>query len=222
MVVAPGPGGLTIASEDQGALDALESLLNAIAGQSQAAGPRLHIFDPKHISASAASTLLSSVMSGMATSSPAVSNSRGGGGRSRGDDSPRGVIGSLLQGGGSGGSVLGNTTPYIVADSRLNSLFVQGTPAQIKFIEEMLKIVDQESGPEEVMTFPKPKFIPVYYTSAQSVAEVLRQVYANRIATDQSNQRRGGGPSPEDFIPYARRRSGRLLRPRPAADDAEH
>ena len=139
-------------------------------------------------------------MSGMATSSPAVSNSRGGGGRSRGDDSPRGVIGSLLQGGGSGGSVLGNTTPYIVADSRLNSLFVQGTPAQIKFIEEMLKIVDQESGPEEVMTFPKPKFIPVYYTSAQSVAEVLRQVYANRIVTDQSNQRRGGGPSPEDFM----------------------
>ena len=102
----------------------------------------------------------------MAASRPTVGSS-GGSSRGRDDSSPGGVIGSLLQGGGSTGGSLFESSPYIVADNRLNSLFVQGTPAQVQMIDEILKIVDQESGPEEVLTFPKPKFIPVYYTSAE-------------------------------------------------------
>jgi type II secretory pathway component GspD/PulD (secretin) len=87
--------------------------------------------------------------------------------------------------------------PSIVADNRLNSLFVQGTPTQIDLIGQLLEVIDQESGPEEVLTNPKPKFIPVYYTSAESVAEVLRQVYATRIVGESNGQ---GGRSPQDFM----------------------
>ena len=75
-------------------------------------------------------------------------------------------------------------------------LFVQGSSGQISLVKQLLDVIDQESGPEEVMTFPKPKFIPVYYSSAESVAEVLRQVYANRIYREGQGGRdsgRGGG-----------------------------
>jgi hypothetical protein len=63
-------------------------------------------------------------------------------------------------------------------------------------VGQLLDFIDIESSPVEVLTFPKPKFIPVYYTSAESVAGVVRQVYANRIVntdSNQSNQQRGGG-----------------------------
>jgi hypothetical protein len=155
------------------------------------------VFYLKHISADAASTLVESILSGMESASPTAGLS-GGSSRSR-DDSPRGIIGSLLEGGSSGASSVLGSSASIVADNRLNSLFVQGTPTQIDLIAQLLEVIDLESGPEEVLTNPKPKFIPVYYTSAESVAEVLRQVYATRIIGEGGSNQGRGGP-PQDFF----------------------
>ena len=68
-----------------------------------------------------------------------------------------GVLGSMMAG-GTAGAGLGMGPPTITADNRLNVLFVQGTPGQIRLVETLLDVIDQETGPEEVLTSPKPKF----------------------------------------------------------------
>jgi hypothetical protein len=96
-----------------------------------------------------------------------------------------------------------------VADKRLNALFVNGTLEQITLIKQLLEVVDTESGPEEVLTFPRPKFIPVYHTSAETVAEVLREVYANRVETADQNNRRQDSRDMRGFPPGFAERFGR-------------
>ncbi len=82
--------------------------------------------------------------------------------------------------------------PHMVADKRLNALFVQGSTSQIRSIQELLEVLDTESGPEEVLTFPKPHFIPVYYTNAQDVATVLKELYVHRLETGQDQANHNG------------------------------
>ena len=66
----------------------------------------------------------------------------------------------------------------MIADNRLNRLFVQGTPSQVRDVAEYLKFVDIEQGPVEVLTMPRPTFIPVFYTGAEEVVNVLKELYA--------------------------------------------
>jgi type II secretory pathway component GspD/PulD (secretin) len=195
VIVAPGPGGLTVASEDEEALDTFESLVRALSAQAGGDGPRFHVFYLKHIAAESARDLLTSILVGLQSGSITVPSATTGSGASR-NDTRGGVIGNLLQRGGvtsATGALVTGSPAYIVADNRLNSLFVQGTSAQVDQIQQLLEVIDQESGPEEVLTFPKPKFIPVYYTSAENVAAVVREVYADRIFTNQSQRQPGQG-----------------------------
>ncbi len=195
VIVAPGPGGLTVASEDEEALDTFESLVRALSAQAGGDGPRFHVFYLKHIGAEPARDLLTSILLGLQTGSITVPPATSGSGASR-NDTRGGVIGSLLQRGGvtgAGGALVTGSPAYIVADNRLNSLFVQGTSAQVDQIQQLLQVIDQESGPEEVLTFPRPKFIPVYYTNAENVATVVREVYADRIFTNEARRQPGQG-----------------------------
>ena len=108
-----------------------------------------------------------------------------------------GIIGSLLGGGGESVGLSGPAS--IVPDVRLNALIVQAAPADLALIEQLLPIIDRDSSPEDVQTGGKPKLIPVIYMPAEEMANIVRSVYADRIAGAES---RGGQrpPSPEDFI----------------------
>lgn len=183
IVVLQTPSGLIIRSDDPAALASLESLVQMYAGQAET-GPKFHLFYLKHVDAETASQMLTSLLSGGASSTLGPSAATGG------------TLGRA--GGLSSGQALAPAAPKIVADKRLNALYVQGTPSDIRLITSLLETIDIESGPEEVLTFPMPRFIPVYYTSAEEVADTLRDLYANRIETGEDNNRggrnnRGGG-----------------------------
>ena len=204
IIVAPGPGGVMIASQDLDALDAFEQLLLDLADRSLTPASEYTVFYLKYAQAEVAADLLKTVLG--------IESSSGGGGRGGGGmlgnlagaamgDMGGGLLGSLLGLGGdgaSGGGIATSGTVSIVPDPRLNALVVQGNQEDIDLVERLLEVIDQKSSPEEVRTIAQPKLIPVYYTTAEEIATVVRSVYANRISSGSSNQQRQ--PSPEEFI----------------------
>ncbi|MFI4876307.1 MAG: secretin N-terminal domain-containing protein [Blastopirellula sp. JB062] len=200
IIIMPGPGGLVIASEDTEALDRLEELVQMLGDRIANSGADYTVFYLKHAPAAVAADLLSRIMTGQAASGGGdegggllgdmASNMLGGGG---------GLMGSLLGlGGGGGGSYAASGSFSVVADGRLNALVVKGSPTDVQVIEQLLEIIDQPHSPEDVQTKAKPRMIPVLYQPANDVLNVVKQVYADRIAESGGGQQRQ--PSPEDFI----------------------
>lgn len=219
IVVAPGPGGIMIASEDLDALDAFENLLNSLASNQPESN--VTVFYLKHAKAEAVADLLERIF-GAASSSSGGGAPMGGGRGLLGDiagaalgDAGGGILGTLLGLGGPGGPPGGlapTGTIQITPDPRLNALVVQANPKDIEMIEELLKILDQEKGPEPVAVQPKARVIPVVNTAAEDIAELVKEVYSDRLIG-------GGGagqrpPTPQEFIQMLRggggggRRSG--------------
>ena len=166
--------GLIISSQDIDALNTVQSLVQALTTSAAETSPRFTLFYLKHIEAEEASTLVTNILNGFA------------GPTSLSTSTSDGEITSVLQ---QQSNALATELPSIVADKRLNALFVSGEPSQVAMVKQLLQVIDIESGPEEVLTFPKPYFIPVLYADAETVASVLRQVYANRIETGNNNRR---------------------------------
>jgi type II secretory pathway component GspD/PulD (secretin) len=201
IIVSVEPGGLVISSSDIEALDAFEALLDAFSRQNGSGAARFHLFYLKHVEAEAAKTLVESILAGVGSSTFASS------------DAVRSALSSL--GGGLLGSSLGGSSPALIgsgvrinADTRLNALFVHGSPGEVRMVKELLDVIDEESGPEEVLTFPKPKFIPVYYTSAEEVATILRQLYADRIVTERSRAQSSSSSGRDSMMEAMRSRFG--------------
>ena len=188
IIISPTPQGLMITSDDPDALDTIQSLVEMFASQETSSQPQFHLFYLKHVEAETAKTLITSILTGVTGTD--ISSLTVGSATDSGGSSGRGG-GSLSQGrpATSTTATTFSTLPHIVADKRLNALFVNGTLQQITLVKQLLEVVDSESGPEEILTFPRPKFIPVYHTKAETVANVLRQVYANRIETATQNNR---------------------------------
>jgi hypothetical protein len=202
ITVIPGPGGLLIASDDKQALDEFESLLNTLASRQFRGGREYTFFYLKYSKASTMASLLGSILGG-------GSSTAGDGGNLVGDlagaafgDVGGGIVGNMLGGGAGGGEAARSTSARgaggpieIVPDSRLNALIVQGSATDLDTIEQLLKVLDQPNSPTDVATVPKPRLIPVLNCSADGVAQVVRQVYANRIMASGQQQL-----SPQDFI----------------------
>ena len=113
-----------------------------------------------------------------------------------------GLMGDLLFGGGGDGGetptkLTGSGTISIVPDIRLNALIVQANPADLDTMEQLLKVIDQSHSPEDVLLVNKPRIIPVLYMPAQDVANVVNQVYSDRVNGGGNAQRQ---PSPQEFI----------------------
>jgi type II secretory pathway component GspD/PulD (secretin) len=187
IIITATPQGLMITSEDPDALDTIQSLVEVFASQEASGLPQFNLFYLKHVEAETARTLITSILTGVTGTS--TSGMTVGSATSSGSPGS-GALGSLSQNRPSSSTSTSFTTlPHIVADKRLNALFVNGTPEQVALVKQLLEVVDTESGPEEVLTFPRPQFIPVYHTKAETVATVLRQVYANRLETGPTNNR---------------------------------
>lgn len=200
IIVASGPGGLLIASEDLEALDEFEDLLREAAGTSAGVGRQFAVFYLKYADAATASEILANIF-----------NATGGGGDLMGDiaggmlnDMGGGMMGDLL-GLGMGGESSGFSSAAvdIVPDMRLNALIVYANPQDLDMVEQLLKIVDQRTGPAAVEAGGKPRLIPVHNSSAEAVAEVVRQVYQDRIQGGS-----GGQPSPQDLMKMLQRGGG--------------
>ncbi len=198
VVVAPGPNGTLIASDDLEALDQLESLLSTVAGHNAASGREFAVFYLKYSKAGTIAEVLSAIFGG------------GGGGKDRGligdlasnalGDVGGGLMGDLLLGGGGGGG--GGFTSGavdIVPDGRLNAIIVHAKPADLDTVEQLLKVLDQRSGPEDVEADAPPRAIPVINTSAAEIAQVVQQVYQDRMASGA-----GGAISPQDMMKMLR------------------
>lgn len=196
------PQGVIIRSNDQQALNEFQALLNRLSVDMGSSGNEPTVFYLRYARADYAAEMLREILGGVSSS--------GGGGGLIGDMASNlmgnlggGIMGALLSGGGGGGGSSGGTTVTssgsvtITPDTRLNALIVQGNSTDLGLIENLLEVIDQESSPEEVQTRGKPRLIQVRYTTADEIANVVRQVYSDRIAGETSGNR---PPNPQDFI----------------------
>jgi type II secretory pathway component GspD/PulD (secretin) len=196
IIIAPGNGGIMIASEDPEALDDFESLLQTLGSKSFSGTREFTVFYLKYAKAQTVAELLEQIYGG--------GGGGGGGGSLLSDmagaafgDMGGGLMGALLGGGGGGGSrVTTSGSVAIVPDARLNALIVQASSADLDNIEEMLRVLDQKQSPEEISVAARPRMIPVFNTSADSVASVVKTVYSDRLVGANQNRQ----PSPEDFM----------------------
>lgn len=201
--ILAGPQGLVISSEDIEALDRLQGLIDTLQGDVSADSgePKLTVFYLRHAQAQAVAERLTQLFAGAAptatTSTPAPAQ----GGRGE-PAAPSGIMGTL----GAGGTV-GRLTPKgpvsITPDQRLNALLVQAAPSDIDMVERILQILDRPGSPEDVPAEPKPRLIPVVHMAASDVAEVIKEVYKDRLSTGNT---RGGSPAEQMMAMFRGRR----------------
>ncbi|MCG8651799.1 MAG: general secretion pathway protein, partial [Pirellulales bacterium] len=186
IIVQMTPAGIIVASEDTEALNAFEALMSSIASPSALQSDLPTIFWLKYAKADVAAELISSVMGGSeGTLTSAVDTVTGGG--------FSGMLGLL--GGGGGGSDASSSKSIltatgsvsIVPDMRLNALIVQANAIDLQMIELILEKIDRQESPEDIETTAKPQLIPVIYQDANDVAEVVKSVFADRIAGNNNN-----------------------------------
>ena len=98
--------------------------------------------------------------------------------------------------------------------NRLNALVVEAKPADLDTIEQLLRVLDQPTSPEEIEVDAPPRLIPVYNMAASQVAAVVQQVYQDRVRSTGGGQQQ---PSPEDIIRLLRGGRGGQASPPPSA-----
>lgn len=194
IIVAPGPGGVVIASDDVKALDEFETMLKTLVGSASSGGGNMTIFYLKHAKANSVAETLDRVLGGGTLpkeyyeAQQQQQQQQGGVGRfpgGRGMPTPPTASANVPA---------QNPSLRITPDSRLNALIVRAGPTDLELIEELLKILDQLESPEDILAQPKPRLVPVYNTQADEIVDVLKQVYADRIGAS-SSTRSGGGMS---------------------------
>jgi type II secretory pathway component GspD/PulD (secretin) len=218
IVVMPGPHGLIIASEDTEALDEFERLLDLLAENGGTSGRKISVFYLKYAKVAAVTETLGQIMAGSTTSAPAASNSGGGGNPMMGMfGGPFGGFGGPFGGGGGGrrnrgsadssdgdGATTATVNPSagrtglatgpikITADQRLNALLVRANRADLDTIAELLKVLDQKESPEDISIATRPRMIAVENSSAEEIADIVKQVYADRMVENPTANARGG------------------------------
>ncbi|MCI0334977.1 MAG: hypothetical protein L0228_17355 [Planctomycetes bacterium] len=192
IIVAPGPGGTLIASDDLEALDELEELLTVVAGRSASSGREYAVFYLKYSKAATIAEVLAAIFGGSTGSSDRgligdmATNALG--------DVGGALMGDLLLGGSGGvGGSFTSASVDIVPDARLNALIVHAKPADLDTVEQLLKVLDQRTGPENVEADGQPRSIPVYNTTATEIATIVQQVYQDRMAG-------GAAMSPQEMM----------------------
>jgi hypothetical protein len=203
----PGPNGIMIASEDVEALNQFEQLLSAMyPADGKGGGPQMTIFYLKHAKANIVGETLDQIFGG-GTLAGGGGNSGGGGGgllgglagAALGGGDGGGILGSLLGlGGGDGGNIAPSGSIKITPDLRLNALIVQANEADVATIEALLKILDLDKSPEEIMIRPIAKMIALKNTQAEEVAMILKEVYQDRMVAGPNQP--GRPPSPQEFM----------------------
>jgi nitrate reductase NapAB chaperone NapD len=193
IIVVPGASGLMIASQDVEALNAFERLLTRLAASVATSGRQVTVFYLRYAKAPVVGETLDQILGG-GTGASATGPAIGEFSRTAPGDATGGVVDSLQ-----GNRVIPTGPVQITPDPRLNALIVRASPADLDTIEEILKILDQKDSPEEILANARPRIIPVLNTSADDVADVVRQVYQDRLTSGTGSGgggMPGGGPGP--------------------------
>ncbi len=173
------PRGILVHSDDPDAIKRFEEHVQLIAGPDESA-QRLAIFYLKHATSDEANRLLQRLLDAEEFATP-VSRALSGGS----------FLGSFagVVGADSIARMWTVGTAAIVPDKRLNRLFVYGTVADLTSIEKHLEVIDREDSIARVATYGTPRVVQLNYAKAESVAAVIRDAYAGRIAaTSQQRQ----------------------------------
>lgn len=218
IIISDGPGGLMIRCDDTEALERFENLLRMIMEQSNLGGDKPEVVYLQNIKAAAAKELLENVLSGAASSGGSSGGMLGDMATSVLGGFGGGMLGSLLGGGGGGSTGAGSgssaglaTGDYsIVADPRLNALFVSASNQDRMLIEQILKVIDQPESPFPIETRGTTEMIPVITQDASAVLTTVKAVFGDRI---EGNATRGGGgaggqPNPAEIVQAMRSAMG--------------
>ena len=202
ILVAPGPNGLLIASEDEEALDEFEALLEALSDPALSQSSEYTVYYLKFARADETAKLLNQLMNGSASSG----GGSGGGGLA---DLALGSMGGLFESAADALSLSGGL--QIVPDLRMNALFLRGSTADVDLVRQLLQVIDQAHSPEDVETMPPPRLIPVLYANASDVAATVSQVYSQRLSSTreaQASQNRSRQPDVRDIMRAMRQGGG--------------
>jgi hypothetical protein len=181
-MVVPGPGGLVIACQDVEALDAFQRLLTTLANSNATRGPDMTVFYLRYAKASVAGETLDQIFGGGSGAGSAIGPGMDEFSRTVPGDTAGGVIDSLQ-----GNRPIPTGPVQITPDPRLNALFVRARAADLDTIQEILDVLDQKASPAGVCADARPRIIPVRHSSAEEVAEVVRQVYQDRLTGGTGN-----------------------------------
>jgi type II secretory pathway component GspD/PulD (secretin) len=169
-----GPNGLTIVSDDLDALDEFERLLGAMPTGED---PPVAVFYLKYAKCQTVKEMLDQLMSG--------------GGALADSDSPAPAATAASS---ASRRPLATGPVKITPELRTNALIIQANRADQDTIEKLLRnTLDIDHGPQDSTITPKLHMVPVLHAHAKDIADVLREVYADRMQVAQ-NQNQQGGP----------------------------
>jgi len=167
---------LVISSSDPSQLNELEDLLQQTM---QAVPPRITwtVFSLQSADATEAANMLKLLFPGSSVSASAASSS----GFLGGLGSSASTLGSNLLGMTGLDSLGAAPQLKFIPDVRLNALFVTGPAAQVREVEEMLKVLDSESLGGDSLRDKVARMIPVNHASSDEVYNIVKDVYKSYI-----------------------------------------
>ncbi len=202
IIVMPGPNGLIIASEDTEALDEFERLLDTLS-EGSTNGREFSVFYLKYAKAPAIAETLGQVFgSGAVVAERPVPGRRG---QRPGANTANANIGSMASSASAASGVLATGPILITPDERLNALLVRANQTDLDTIGNLLKVLDQKESPEEIAVAAKARLIPVKNSKAEEIAEIVKQVYADRMVQASS----AGNPQQRMMAMMMMQRGGR-------------
>ena len=160
ILVVPGTGKLTIASENEEALSLFQELFSVLKQQQSAEGKteitgNFTVFQLENAGAREVAESVSRLYQQI---SSAQSRDRRGGNRSR---------------------------VSIVPDERLNALIVYGPPNDRRTIEQLLKVLDTSEMPTAINRLNQARIVQVKNVEADQIMDVLQSVYRTQLRPDQ-------------------------------------
>ncbi len=209
IVIRRGPNGLIVTSDNPAALKEFNQYLQLVQEQMKNAPTDPTIRVLKHIKAAAAVELIKSIIAG-----EAATGGSGGGGGLLGEVASSvlgggGFLGGMFGGGGGGGSsssasagvtgAAATGTVVMTADPRLNAIWIQANGSDMQMVEELIELIDIPDSGIDNLTRGVPKTIFINNVAVADVEALVKQVFADRIASAPG----AGGqaqPSPQEFL----------------------
>lgn len=186
-------GRLVIASEDKEALEQVQQLVQALAGAVPAQS-RWTVFYLRSADAAETALMLGQIFPSSSVTATSTDNGTG------------------YSGGSSSLPMLPATadTLRIIPDLRSNSLLVSGPPHQVRDVENMLQVLDDDgSNLPESLRDRVPRMIPVRFADVNEVANIVREVYRDQMGGNDSRSGRDDNPYAMMFFGRDNGRSSR-------------
>lgn len=161
LIVFPGSGKLTVASDDAQALSLFQELFEVLKQQEANAGKteitgNFTVFQLENAGATEVAASVSRLYQQISASQS----------RSRSSSSPRSRV-------------------SVVPDERLNALIVYGPPNDRRTIEQLIKVLDTRELPLAMNRLNQARIVPVENVEAEQIMDVLESVYRTQLRPDQ-------------------------------------